>query len=179
MARVLIFSRNFPAGHPRQGDYTFFIEKVLNTMEIEFRCIDYFNQLLILNKKALDEGRITRDHLSLFYCSLNPLHNKKKGHTIRESMILKTGSWFSPRCWFGVPYHDPQIIFAPDTQVKSTWTFEVKKITGQYHLEGHSLMDNGVQDVAANDGLDPDDFESWFRKAFKGQVICFDEKIQY
>jgi hypothetical protein len=43
-----------------------------------------------------------------------------------------------------------------------------------------------IRELAANDGLVPEDFDSWFsihpkakQQGFNGQIICWNDKISY
>ena len=37
MARIITFSRTFPAYHPKAGEPTYFVEMILNDLGIDFR----------------------------------------------------------------------------------------------------------------------------------------------
>lgn len=154
MSKVIIFSRVFPANHPKAGQPTYFVEKFLSS-------INYINN---------DEERLFNPRLSVD--RFGPKH-----HTIRAGSRWKAGDKFSPRVWSGKPYNSKQIIIAPDIEIKKVWNFEIKN--GQLLLGGYAIYQ--YADVAENDGLSGEDFLAWFRfpKPFTGQIICWSDKIKY
>lgn len=171
MAKVLTFSRVFPAYHPKAGQKTFFVEKILSSLSMQGYAVHPFPQEL--------EGYV-------------PKH-----HTIREGSRWKVGDKFSPRFWSGKPYNSKQIIIAPDIEVKKVWRFEMIPALWADECEfvltlndGNELMltKQGIIEIASNDGLLLSDFIYWFagknmvsslRKPFKGQIICWNEQITY
>ena len=173
--RVITFSRQFPVSHPKKGEPTFFPESIINGLGLH---VEYIQ-------------RQKFDWMSDFALSLND----PKFHTIRAGNRWKVGDWFSPRVWSGKPYASKQIQFASDIQIKKIWEFEF--INSTYNGEfGHDkgrwfLIDNIVISdyerglLAKNDGLDEDDFIDWFKchpkkkETFKGQILCWNENINY
>ena len=112
-----------------------------------------------------------------------------KHHTIRAGHRFKAGDWFSPRVWSGKPYNSKQIQFAPDIQVKNVWDFDAHGtdffLSGKHeftHPEGFDFSE-----VEKNDGLSACELMDWicmspeFKKTntFAGQIICWDESIEY
>jgi len=83
--------------------------------------------------------------------------------------------------WSGKPYNSKQIIIGPDIEVKKVWTFEI--LNFGYAVDGCFKSYNELKIIAANDGLTVDDFECWFNvkknEVFKGQIICWNDKIDY
>jgi hypothetical protein len=163
MAKVLTFSRVFPAYHPRKGEPTYFIEKVVKSLGIDALC--------------------PVNPANLINCS--PKH-----HTIRAGKRFKAGDYFSPRYWTGSPYNYKRDgskcpAFAPDTLVVKTFDFEIKNnsfyINGREYdgeIEGHHEL---LEKIATNDGLSKEDLLLWFKfpKPFSGQIICWNENINY
>lgn len=163
MSRVLTFSRFFPSYHPRKGESTYFVEQIWNNL----------NYLKLPVPKNAD---VPAD----FLWSIRPLSNYgQKSHTIRAGNRWKVGDKFSPRCWSGKPYQSKQIIIAPDIEVKKSWKFECIA-DGTFYLNG-KWVDVTSCDIPKNDGLSSDDFLDWFpeNKPFIGQVICWNDKIEY
>ena len=168
MARVITFSRTFPAYHPKSGQPTYFVEKCIKSM-MDKRT-DWYN---------IDVNSIFDKD---FY------HSDKcipKHHTIRSGHRWKVGDKFSPRVWSGKPYNSKQIQFAPDMEVKKTWGFEINK-NGLKYINGKNYSYYG--EICKNDGLEPQDFLAWFNisgcesscaKPFSGQIICWSDKIEY
>jgi hypothetical protein len=166
MSRVITFSRTYPSYHPKAGQPTYFVEKIYKSI-----------------LKPIDHVPITgiENSLSLFaLADALPKH-----HTIRAGHRWKIGDWFSPRVWSGIPYRSKQIQFASDIQVKKVWNFEVcrgKAICDDdiiFFLENYIPSTSLYNEIAQNDGLTLDDLYGWFNKPFRGQVICWNENINY
>lgn len=171
---VLTFSRHFPKGHPRAGQPTYFVEKILNSLGIKTASEllpgvhDIINDFLMLDSEYV------------------------KHHTIRAGHRWKVGDKFSPRVWSGKPYQSKQITIGPDIEIKQIWDIEITqanignvqrvkvKINNvDFCYIGISVMAN-IIDLANNDGLALTDFVSWFQKIpFTGQIICWNENIKY
>jgi hypothetical protein len=191
MSRVITFSRVFPSYHPRAGEPTYFVEKVLKSL---------YDPALILNPpqefKTVGGHDITNLNLKQPIEPFDPKH-----HTIRAGHRFKVGDFFSPRVWSNSvnpksgrsgPYHSKQITFAPDIEVKKTWDFDIDEngivsLNGEYLLEYEDGRMNDVeQQIATNDGLSDIDFFHWLiypvyksAKPFDGQIICWNENINY
>lgn len=190
MSRVITYSQCFPSYHPRAGEQTFFVEKVLNQVEshgtYNWRNKQYEDLLIHLNEKKIKEGKLTRERIRVFYKSLNKDVWDKKPHTIRAGHSRKVGQMLTPAIWSGRPYWDPQIIFAQDMEVKKTWDFHID-VNGIYSINNQYIFypDGTEQRLAENDGLTELDFMNWFIpdinkfKGFQGQIICWAENVNY
>jgi len=164
---VITFSRYFQTTHPRKGEPTFFVEQILN-------CV----------MQRGENGKVDRNDIP---AQLYPLINDFvlldgtmiKSHTIRSGHRFKPGDYFDPRIWYGKPYCSPQIQIAPAIEVKKTWDFQMDE-RGFYWINGYNTGFD-ITEVAKNDGLTIDDFNFWFRgsKGFEGQIICWNENIEY
>ncbi len=197
MARVITFSRTFPAHHPKAGEPTYFVEKFWKSLWDQDKAHDihYFQEpydelFHPWGKDLLNVHRFTGKH-----------------HTIRAGDRWKAGDYFSPRVWGtdvnpksgkSGPYHSKQITIGPDIEIKKVWDFEIEpvlmknvnpgdlyvfiKINGQNRWCNASIPDSGLVDrLAINDGLSVENFKAWFKwgKPFKGQIICWNEQIEY
>lgn len=171
MSRVITFSTRFPSYHPRKGEQTHFVEKIWNSLPNHY-------DLDKLNPGKKKEVELFWQALQMNYRMFGP-----KLHTIRAGHRWKAGDKFSPRVWSGKPYHSKQIIIAPDMEVKKVWEFEI--IDGSPYLFGVKVPQTDafrfVGKLAANDGLSFEDFLAWFKyqQPFQGQVICWDENVNY
>lgn len=162
MSKVITFSRTFPAYHPKAGQYTHFVEQIWNSLGAS-----YFDQV-----KGID---------------LSLSEDRKKHHTIRAGSRWKVGDKFSPRVWSGKPYRSKQIVIAPDIEVKKVWTFEMKQDDGMFvsvYVNGVKFNNPSTLDklmiLANNDGLNIKDMADWFEsKPFTGQIICWNESVNY
>ena len=183
MSKVLTFSRVFPAYHSRAGQPTHFVEKIYNSFNVSA-----FGETFIYpteDLKALNESLFyTTDILNVFEKSLaNRVSDviAPKYHTIRAGNRWKVGDMFSPRVWSGKPYNSRQIIIAPDIQVKKVWDIGLR-IRGdfkEFYANDCDLTHTSIANVAANDGLGINDLFDWFNKPFSGQIICWNDKINY
>lgn len=160
MARVITFSRTFPSYHPKAGQSTFFVEKFWESVHVDFD--------------------IKAPIRTCFDMDLTKVYGAKY-HTIRAGNRWKVGDKFSPRVWSGKPYNSKQIIIAPDVEVKNVHKFEIEP-DGKIFLNNNTaLIMADVQLISKNDGLGADDFLAWFKhpKAFNGQIICWNENVNY
>lgn len=177
MAKVITFSRTFPSYHPNKGKPTYFVEKfwesLIQTGNISIsKCAELSRQTGLGN---FDVNRLRK-------ISFDP-----KNHTIRAGHRFKEGEYFSPRVWSGKPYNSKQIIIAPDIEIKSIYGFEIKESV--IRIRGSERSICGLYDVPAdevptianNDGLSFLDFMHWFNfpKDFNGQIICWNQTIEY
>lgn len=167
MSRVITFSRQFPATHPKKGQATYFIEKLHRSLDIG------------VSEKTLVSKEMGEYFNFAVFSSCEPKH-----HTIRGGNRWKVGDKFSPRVWSGKPYASKQIIIAPDIEIKKIWTFEMDA-SGYYWIDG--MKGNfEIEDVAKNDGLSKPNFDAWFaihpkakNQTFAGQILCWNESIEY
>ncbi|WP_163398168.1 hypothetical protein [Flavobacterium fluviatile] len=168
MAKVITFSRVFPAYHPKAGQPTNFVEAIYKSL-----------YLMKVIPKELEESYNHEAFINGF----------TKHHTIRSGNRFKKGDFFSPRVWgtdvnpksgkIGA-YHSKQIIIAPDTEILQTIDLEIDKEQAIF-ING-KLLEHArqIEKLANNDGLRFDDFYNWFNDLpFKGQIICWNPNINY
>jgi len=184
MSKVLTFSRTFPAYHPKKGQPTHFVEKIWKFLHDNTEFPYGSGDIIDAYDKAFP---------IVFNLEENIHNHKPKGHTVRSGHRWKVGDKFSPRVWSGKPYQSKQIIIAPDIEVKKVWDFEMKPSNFidecRFFINGNEIVFHGLFDrVAQNDGLNRLEFAHWFcgpdlmsnkRKPFSGQIICWDDSIEY
>jgi hypothetical protein len=166
MSRVITFSRTFPSYHPKAGQPTYFVEKIWNSKRDGIGDLPDDYTAFVLNYINNVDGTPN-------------IFSGQKFHTIRAGHRWKAGDWFSPRVWSGKPYNSKQIQFAPDIQIKKVWDVE---FDGDGCLWIFSDKERGprvLHTVAKNDGLTLEELISWFNKPFTGQIICWNEQINY
>jgi hypothetical protein len=161
MARVITFSRQFQTNHPRKGEPTYFVEQIYNSI---YGLYDWSDAM---------GGE------DCYPIEMNIDTLEAKHHTIRQGYRWKVGDKFSPRVWSGKPYQSKQIIIAPDIEIKKIWDFSRDLISGKYYLNGHEIDARKLELIAKNDGLSVEDFKAWLNKPFLGQVLCWNEHIEY
>lgn len=180
MSKTILFSRVFPKSHPKASQPTHFVEQI-------------WNSITALGLPHLKNKDFPND----FIWSILPLSNYGcKFHTIRKGSRWKVGDKFSPRVWGtdinpksgrSGAYHSKQIILSEDLIVKKIWNVEIFIELGSIYIgireneNTHLLLPFG--EVAKNDGLTFNEMQYWFNvkpnKPFIGQIICWNEKINY
>ena len=172
MAKVITFSRVFPSYHPRAGEPTYFVEKIINSLGLP-----EYKRMTAHDLYSEDVKTTQADFLK---GSCNPLFNHlPKYHTIRAGHRWKVGDMFSPRVWSGKPYRSKQIQFAPDIEIKKVWDVEFDGDGCFWIFSDKERGANILYTVAKNDGLSLTDMMSWFNKPFTGQIIAWNENINY
>lgn len=164
MAKVITFSRTYPAKHPRAGQQTLFVEKII--MGLWSMNID----------PSAWKKKVPLDFLKSMSNPVPVSEIQTKFTTIRAGRRFKAGEMFSPRVWSGKPYNSPQIQFCMDLEVVKTW--DIEKRNGEWDMptaQATTVIDN----IANNDGLFLPDFQSWFPAEFSGQIICWNPRLQY
>ena len=181
MSRVITFSRQFPSYHPKKGEPTYFVEQICNSLNRMGYAIEEID-CLCMDNIGLHDSVKTQKH-----------------HTIRAGSRWKAGDKFSPRVWSGRPYNTPQVTISEDVEVIKTWKIEIYYfpdldvevpfevfINDRFYCEVGSIA---WDEIAKNDGLSGQDLTAWFVKKnfkfikgvpiFSGQIICWNEKINY
>jgi len=181
MSRVITFSRTFPSYHPKKGQPTYFVEQLCNS----FLSLGYLIEEI--------------DCLCMDNIGLGDSIKGIKSHTIRAGNRWKEGDKFSPRVWGGKPYTSPMIKIAEDITIKKIYKFELFYFHDEDVSDPISLFINdrfycevgseSWKEIAKNDGLTGGDLTDWFIKKnskfikstsiFSGQIICWNEKIDY
>lgn len=161
MSKVITFSMVFPAYHPKKGQPTYFIEKLwksLGNLDYQWDLVKVLQVSDALNVK-------------MPYSEFEPKH-----HTIRSGNRWKVGDKFSPRIWSGKPYQTKQITIAPDIEIVKVWDIEL--IDGDWKMPAAKATTT-LDQIAKNDGLTLEQLTDWFKKPFKGQIICWNKNIDY
>lgn len=177
MAKVITLARTFMNDHPRAGEPTCFVEKVLNTLH-DHDIHMTFAHLIDLNEKKIKSGKLSKNQLWDFWYNLDFENvDQRKPHTIRNGHRFKQGDMVSLRVWSGKPYNSPQIIIAPDVEIKKVYPIQTWKGYSIFTVDGIDRHPLTIAEIAKNDGLTTDDFLSWFKfpSDFEGQVICWGE----
>jgi hypothetical protein len=177
--KVLTFSRHFPKGHLKAGQSTWFVEKVWKSIWDSYQGAS--NPLHPFWE--VYDGAFPMK----FDAKENIHQHQPKHHTIRAGNRWKAGDMASLRVWSDKPYRSKQIEFA-QVEIKKVWQFGISH--GNYSIDtiqhGSFIPGVGLEKLANNDGLHVDDFWSWFdihpkkeEQVFAGQIICWNDKIEY
>lgn len=192
MSKVITFSRVFPAYHPRAGQPTGFMEKLLKSlypdttyypvccewcgwMGMSCACGgggqiadtgDYSDPTCPKCFSTKLEGDLSAfDFINTYYLEScgTPKH-----HTIRAGNRWKVGDKFSPRVWSGKPYASKQIAIAPDIEIKKIWRYKIDACGVPSigpHNSGLTIYTDEYQDaeIAKNDGLSEEDLYWWLK----------------
>lgn len=176
--KVLTFSRHFPKGHPKARQPTWFVEKVWKSIWDSYKG---GSNPLHPFWEVYDGAFPTK-----FDMKENIHQHQPKHHTIRSGSRFKPGDMASLRVWSGAPYRSKQIEFA-QVEVKKVWSIEIVISHTWWSFRINDKFYCGNVDVIANnDGLELQDFIDWFTihpksidREFKGQIICWDDSIEY
>jgi len=170
MSKVITFSRHFQKSHPKAGQPTRFVEKL----------VESFNDLgCYKEEEDIEDGDFSLYEMIIQFPDFNFQKENiwRKHHTIRGGNRFKVGDKFSPRVWSGKPYASKQIIISPDIEVKQTWEFS---FDGDWFFLNKSIVyELKLSEIAGNDGLSLNDFKAWFPKPFVGQIICWSDDVCY
>jgi hypothetical protein len=191
MSKVITFSTVFPSYHPKKGDYTYFVEKIYNSLGdlIPRRKSGfYFEQLSELNPNLTPTIQLA------FYDSVNREIIEQKHHTIRAGKRFKVGDMASMRIWGDDinpksgrkgAYHSKQITIAPETEIFYAPKIEIYK-TSEIIIDGKFYATFGTdksRDLAKNDGLSEEDLKNWFKypknDLLDCQIICWNKDLKY
>lgn len=182
MSKVLTFSRVFPSYHPRKGEPTYFVEKMINWW---WNSSDHVYHNVIDMILDLNGDKFTEQEVIEFVESLNADVTDIKSHTIRASNRFVAGDYARPVVWYGKPYRSKQLQFLPNILIPKTYEIE---LTFVCYINSVLISYDQLCDVAGNDGLTVEDFKKWFQfpnlwfkyaKPFDGQIICWNENIKY
>ena len=174
MPKIRTLSQRFQKGHIRNGEPTYFVEKVLNSLLIDCYSEEYLEMLVKLNP-GKDKEMILSFYLSIGW----EKEYEEKHHTIRAGHHFKTDEEIQLAVWSGKPYASPQIKICPPLKVKC-YDFEVFHNTMPQGIEWPLLVDGydtDIEQVSKNDGLTVEDFKSWFKypSPFVGQIIAWND----
>lgn len=175
MARVITFSRIFPAYHTKKGEPTYFVEKFWNSLQnFPKRKSGFFYRELL----ELNPWMNPTQSLALFD-SVDGKIGLVKNQTIRSGNRWKVGDYFSPRVWSGKPYNSKQIIIGTDTKIEKVFDFKIRE--KYLFIDNNKINPLNIQLLASNDGLTDADLLDWFKypKEFTGQIICWSPNINY
>ncbi len=174
--RVITFSRVFPKGHPKAGQPTHFVEKMV--------------RWYLLNDTPIT---LPSDFIDDFYLKrltgLEPVAEfSPKQHTIRAGKRFKEGDLFSARVWSSKPYASKQIEILPPIKIHRIWKIKIQITGGVYKfwINGRLQYSTMIKDLARNDGLLIPDFLNWFnvhpkmkKQIFTGQILCWNPNLNY
>ena len=178
MSKVRTFSRCFPKGHPKEGQPTFFVEKIW---------------LWLVNEDGYSEPQHHKEYKELVNIMDVLKQDHTKRHTIRGGKHFKAGDYFSPRVWSDKPYSSKQKIIAGDIKLEKVFDIKIE-IDKDYicvliddypfYEENKTMVTQveALETLANNDGLSLPDFKSWFKwgkQPFDGQILCWAKGVEY
>ncbi len=168
MSKVIMFSNVFPKYHPKAGQETNFMQKFWKAIQVPLPVSEH-------HREGIFSDFLEEEVMKLF--KYHEIY-RPKYHTIRKGNRFKVGEKFSPRVWRHKPYNSKQVIISDDIEVKQVFDFEITD--GLIIVNGTALIADKFR-LAENDGLHYQDFLDWFQypKEFKGQIICWNDKISY
>ena len=159
--KQIMFSRVFPAYHPRKGELTYFQQKIWKGL-LDINCNGEVSYEYGWTPKLVES-------------------DLPKFHTIRAGKRWKEGEYFAPKVWTGLPYRSKTFQFAPPIKIEKIWNFSINK-WGVF-IDGISVynLTKTLPHISLNDGLELNDWKEWFKypSDFRGQIICWNKKIDY
>ncbi len=163
---VIMFSRVFPAYHPKKGQPTYFVEKFIKSWDSSHNFKEVAASPFGIAKYIDGDFFVNND--------FEPKH-----HTIRSGHRWEEGDMFSPRIWTGKPYNSKQFQFALDTRIEKVWDITIRGY--EIRINGNILDREAHFQLSKNDGLDVNDLKDWFKIPcqFDGQIICWNKEIEY
>lgn len=201
--KQIMVSRVFQQTHPRKGQETLFIEKVLKSLQpdatyymcqcekcgwmgMSYACAgggqiadtgDYDDPLC---PKCFSNRLNEPDTLPDLGYYLNKDGVFPKHHTIRAGKRWKTGDKAVLKVWSDKPYRSKTIQITPPLELV-VYDIEIDAF-GDAIIDGKYFHDAEL--VAKNDGLSFVDWSYWFDfgcigKTFSGQLLCWNKKIIY
>jgi len=180
MSRVITYSQVYPVYHPKKGQPTNFVGKVLNSIDKNNHWFAKCDKCGWMGSSGAMEGggqiadtgdyddvccpkcrskELTEldDFMDTYYLGkFTPKH-----HTIRAGNRWKVGMYFSPRVWSGKPYQSKQITLAPDVEIKQVWKFEIK--CEQKGEHGFYINGTMVSESSERNG-------NWFNKGIIDEI---------
>ncbi len=156
---VLLVSRTYPKGHKREGESTYFVEKILN------------NEDILPVSDALSEWDIAGFNPKLHTCRINYELWAKRIKKVQEGKAI-----LSLRYWSGEPYRTKQIEFA---QLDKDSGVGVQKLLFRINDLLYPIAGDGIwfsvlnlENLSKNDGLSIDDFKDWFKNYDLSKEMC-------
>lgn len=189
--KVLTFSRNFPSYHPKAGQPTDFVNKIWEGIwQGKLAPTSAMWQPCDLDKE--DIVRLEQEFENYYQYLPRVKNYTPKFHTIRAGNRWKVGDWFCMKVWGtdvnpksgrSGPYHSKQIVISPPMQVKKVWEIVIVPQDRLLVIDGLNYYplayDETIALLAENDGLSSEDLLEWFKKPLTGQIICWNESIEY
>lgn len=144
-------SRTFPTYHPKKGEPTLFVEKIIKSLVGNIKPSEY---------EVWDTMGLVDDLSGLI----------PKQHTMRRGKRWKDGDQASLRVWSGKPYRSKQIAIAGDVWI----VVRNVEIDKDFNVKIDGKFWNGIAVLAANDGLTEGELRQWFCKLpFSGQLLIW------
>lgn len=148
---VLLVSRTFPKGHKREGEGTFFVEKILAALGFSY-----------LNDENIKKPHTCRKNYELW---------AKRIKEVQEGKAV-----LSLRYWSEKPYRSKQVEFAvldKDSGVGvQKLLFGINDLLYPVAGEGIWLRGLNLENLAKNDGLSIEDFKDWFKNYDLSKEMC-------
>lgn len=146
---VITLSKRFPTGHNRAGDLTFFHEALSNALH---------NTEATLTVDDADDTSIKIYERKIHTIRANyPLWAKRIAEVERGEACL------SIRQWTGKPYRSKQVEIARMTKEDGIGIQRLEFVSGKLGLPRIGIVYQRKNEIALNDGLSVDDWESWFK----------------
>lgn len=209
MSKVLTFSRTFPAYHPKAGQPTNFLESIVNSGVIQCPEFDTGSEIDLLklnpNLKWQDVFEYAKTWNTTIAAFGNGKHHTiRSGHRFKAGDWFSPRVWsgkpYQSKQIIIAPDIQVKKVWDIEFNCRGGLSFQEVLINGKIFAQLHNGYDNdknsqGFASLSANDGLTVDDAIDWFfyrltpdyftgdtqkqGKRFTGQIICWNESINY
>ena len=148
---VLLVSRTFPKGHKREGDPTYFVEKILNNGDI------------LPTSDVLIEWEIVGFDPKIHTCRKNYELWAKRIKEVQEGKAI-----LSLRYWSDKPYRSKQVEFAVLDKDSGVGVQKLDFFANSFimpRIDGSNFQYEFFHSniLCKNDGLEWEDFKDWFK----------------
>lgn len=146
---VITLSKRFPSGHMRAGELTFFHEALANAL--------YDTEATLVVDDEEDISTQIFDRKIHTIRANYPLWAKRIAEVERGEACL------SIRQWTGKPYRSKQVEIAKLTKKNGVGIQRLEFVNGKLGLPRIGIVYQRKNEIAMNDGLSFEDWESWFK----------------
>lgn len=170
---------HFLKGHPRHGEETFFVERILAMLfnHYTFEISRFYTEeysVAIVNQYQLTDLFLLEAKYDFCYEVFEECirgEDYLKIHTVRSGHRFKKGTPIHFKIWTGNAYRSKTFKLAPEINCTGVQEFVWTRKIDTLIVDGNPISD--TLQFCENDGLSIKDLKDWFGDGFNGQVIHF------
>ena len=172
MSKQLAFRLYFPTYHPKAGQQTYFVEKLFRGFP------DYVESPFVTSDRLVPKHQYPGIGSVIDIWELERV--KPKFQKIAPGLKWSVGDKFTPYVYLGVPYMSGRILLGPDVEVVKVWDFNWDPYRNVLQINGKDQYNmSTLLRLAENEGLELRDFLDWYIEPIEGQIICWNNEINY